>query len=498
MSRKRARVEFGAATEADNNPSVGAGANEPSSSARSTRRARITSVPTLVVLCSRVFADNFVRLRNRETLWNNRLSSQLGSIPDTLLHILLADLTRACPTYLKHEFIAAFFLRGHRISLDSSLPGVSNHTVRALDRMGTDLRDLELSGFTKIPDTVFAGAIKSLPNLRRLVLRGSSLVGPKTMAAAVGCKHLQTLNLNYTTVTPVSLLPVLLACSQELQVLKLAGIPNWTDTTFRKMLAPELSFPQLNTLKLCRLNISEAPLHDLLARCPSLRRLDISFTAVRHPFDDSFPLPALEKLYLTSTGISNVELASLLQRLPTLSSLALGALGASPRSIAAIDSSMTLTDSALLQILPHLQALSSLTNLSLVGNTKLGSSLGQLIASVGRRCMWLNLSGIPGLRSQYLAALVPDTELAETTSSLEILLLNNTGIDDDAAPFLASCSRLRWLEVAETKMSSDGLFDVLDGCPHLTTLGLKSCRGVRVGDRRRFFEAWEEDRASKK
>jgi hypothetical protein len=34
----------------------------------------------------------------------------------------------------------------------------------------------------------------------------------------------------------------------------------------------------------------------------------------------------------------------------------------------------------------------------------------------------------------------------------------------------------------------DGLFLVLDGCPKLATLGLRSCRGVRVGDRRRFFE----------
>ncbi|KAJ7272011.1 hypothetical protein B0H12DRAFT_1228861 [Mycena haematopus] len=38
----------------------------------------------------------------------------------------------------------------------------------------------------------------------------------------------------------------------------------------------------------------------------------------------------------------------------------------------------------------------------------------------------------------------------------------------------------------------NGLFLMLDGCPKLATLGLRSCRGVRVGDRRRFFERLED------
>ena len=33
-----------------------------------------------------------------------------------------------------------------------------------------------------------------------------------------------------------------------------------------------------------------------------------------------------------------------------------------------------------------------------------------------------------------------------------------------------------------------GLFHVLDACPHLQKLDLTSCRGVKVGERRRFFE----------
>ncbi|KAF7306652.1 hypothetical protein MIND_00456700 [Mycena indigotica] len=488
--RKRAKIEFGAATE-DDNPSAAIGAGNPSSSAPSTRPPRYTSVPKLTTLASRVFAENFLRLHHRETLWKERLSVQLLGLPETLLPLLLLDLTQVCPTYLTHGFLVTYFFRGHSLTLDSSLTGVNNHSIRALQRMSTNLRDLEVSGFKKVPDKTFADAIRHLPNLRRLVLRGCSLAGPATMKAAESCTQMQIANFNYTAVTPAALQPFLLACHKTLTVLKLAGIPNWTDATFRKMLSPDLTLPQLLTLKVCRLNVSEAPLNDLTNRCPALRRLDISFTAVRHPFQGTSigTLPFLEKLYLTSTSIPNPELLSLLPQLNSLTSLALGALGASPRSISAIDSSMTLTDSVLLQFIPHLQSLKMLTNLSLVGNTKLSSSLGPLIAAVGRNCKWLNLSSIPGLRSQHLAPLVPDDELAEAPSRLETLLLNNTGIDDDAAPFLASCASLRWLEVAETKMTSDGLFSVLDGCVLLTTLGLKSCRGVRVSNRRRFFEA---------
>ncbi|KAJ7071317.1 hypothetical protein C8F01DRAFT_427617 [Mycena amicta] len=325
-ARKRARTDFAAPTEDDDNPSLGAG--DPSSSARSTRPPRYTSVPSLISLCSRRFADHYVRLRNREELWDKRISTHLINLPETLLPRVLADLIRVCPTYLKHEFLVTYFFRGSSLVL-GGIPGVTNHTIRAIERTGADLRDLELSGFNKVPDNLFAGAIHHLPNLRRLVLRGCSLVGPKTMAAAAkSCKRLQIVNFNYTSITPASLQPLLLACSTSLLAVKLAGIPNWTDTTFRKMLSADLSLPQLVTLKLCRLNISEAPLNELLGRCPSLRRLDISFTAVRHPFTNSDHLPPLVKLYLTSTSIPNAELLSLLPQLSSLTSLALGALGA--------------------------------------------------------------------------------------------------------------------------------------------------------------------------
>lgn len=43
---------------------------------------------------------------------------------------------------------------------------------------------------------------------------------------------------------------------------------------------------------------------------------------------------------------------------------------------------------------------------------------------------------------------------------LEELALNNTGIDDDAAPYLACCSSLVVLEVAGTKLTSPSCITV--------------------------------------
>lgn len=152
------------------------------------------------------------------------------------------------------------------------------------------------------------------------------------------------------------------------------------------MLSRDLSLPNLRNLKFSRLAISEASLNAFLPLCPALRRLDVSFTVVRHPLLGAYPVPPLEKLSLTSTGTSNPDLLALLPRLPNLATLSLGALGASQRSIAAIDASMTLTDPALLKVLPALQTFDALDSLSLVGNIKLGPALAPFIATVGRAC----------------------------------------------------------------------------------------------------------------
>ena len=62
--------------------------------------------------------------------------------------------------------------------------------------------------------------------------RGCSKVGPKTIAAAAkSCPLLTVVNLSYTSVTPASLVLLVVACPY-LEVLKLAGIPNWVSHPF--------------------------------------------------------------------------------------------------------------------------------------------------------------------------------------------------------------------------------------------------------------------------
>ena len=57
---------------------------------------------------------------------------------------------------------------------------------------------------------------------------GCTLVGPKTIQAiAKACPSLKSVNLNYTSVTPLALAPLLLSCKERLEVLKVAGINSW-------------------------------------------------------------------------------------------------------------------------------------------------------------------------------------------------------------------------------------------------------------------------------
>lgn len=206
----------------------------------------------------------------------------------------------------------------------------------------------------------------------------------------------------------------------------------------------------------------------------------------------------IEKLSLTSTVISSVDVVALISSLPHIKSLALGALGGGQGSSVAIGntSAMTMTDQTLESLTGVLKDFGQLEKISLVGNTKLGATsrrsgaLEYFIKCVGRECKYLNLSGVHHLQSLHLSGLLPQ-DADNQPPRLEQLILNNTGVDDDAAPYLACCSNLVVLELAGTKISSGGLFSVIDTCPKLQTLNLTSCRSVSVTDRRRFFEAWK-------
>ena len=117
------------------------------------------------------------------------------------------------------------------------------------------------------------------------------------------------------------------------------------------------------------------------------------------------------------------------------------------------------------------------------------------------------MSGITSLRSAHLEGLLAEFSEEQIASPMRELLLNNTGIDDAAAPFISTCRSLQTLEVGGTKLTSelpsvhvcstkrteqrvgDGLYCIIDACPRLERLDLTSCRGVPVAQRRNFFEA---------
>ncbi|KAK0246050.1 RNI-like protein [Armillaria nabsnona] len=488
---------FGAPSEADN-PS--AQLNYPSSAASSTRALPVYAVPSLVTLCARVFTAKFAQLHNNETIW--KVTSQyLQVVPGELKGRIFGMLSAAWPTYLSHEIIVTYFLNGSSVTLSSNLPGVNRNTISSIKRFSASLRELRLIGFEKIADEAFASILPIAPQLRVLVLSGCSKVCGKTVLAASKCTQLRVANFNYTSATLASLAALLVACS-ELEVLKLAKISNWTDTTFSKFLSGvDETFRHVNlrNLKLRQTGVSDHSMMALTTICPNLRRLDVSFTGIRKPSLWVDQAPHLEKLCLTSTAISSGELCSTIRNLSKLKTLAIGALGVgtSPSTTINNTSSMTLNDQDLILVSDLLAEHGGLESLSLVSNTKLSltrresSALCHMISRVGRKCKYLNLSSISSLRSSDLAGLMPTFEDDEP-SALQTLMLNNTGVDDEVAPFISCCPELATLELAGTKITNDGLFPIIDACTKLVNLDLTSCRGIKVVDRRRFFEIWEQ------
>ena len=117
-----------------------------------------------------------------------------------------------------------------------------------------------------------------------------------------------------------------------------------------------------------------------------------------------------------------------------------------------------------------LAPLEHLEHVNLAKNAKLTSnSISEFMILVGRRCKvgaallvlrqvhttnatkTINLSGIPRLRSDGLAGLVAEDR---TECAIEVLTLNNTAIDDDAAPYIACCKPLSRLGLASTRITS--------------------------------------------
>ncbi|KAH9898467.1 RNI-like protein [Cubamyces lactineus] len=498
---KRRRTDIGHWQPQDDDIATAqAQANVPSAAALSERTLPLDHVPTLSTICTRVFAENLQALSTNEAVWEN-VRLWLKGLPDALSQKVFTALRHSCPTLLQHGFIVANFLRGNTVALGDDLPGVNRLTIFAIGDMSTkdQLQALELTGLAKIPDATFATVVSKLPNLRKLNLRGCTKVSQETVkAAAEHCQHLEIVNLNYTAVPPLSLATLLLNCKQ-LSTLKVAGIPNWLWNALP--IADGFQLPSLRSLKLRQAALGDAVLNPILAICPNLERLDLSFTLVKRPVLPTGHL--LEKIVLTSTKIPSSDLIAMMSPLTRLKVLAVGAMGGGQGSSAAISntSAMTLTDETLRSLTDILVGCPDIERVNLVGNTKLGftgrrgpdAALAYFVRKVGRRCRHLNLAGITSLRSSDLEGLAHPDGLDDGPPQLLHLNLNNTSVDDTSAPYISACVHLQALELASTKFSSAGLFPIIDACERLVKLDLTSCRGVRVGDRRRFFEVWEEE-----
>ncbi|TFY68363.1 hypothetical protein EVJ58_g1067 [Rhodofomes roseus] len=402
-------------------------------------------------------------------VWENA-RSLLKVLPDPLAQRVFSALKLTCPQLLNDELIVTNFIRPPAIVLDRSLPGVNRRTLAAIrdSPFGSELQELHLTDFDKEADTVFASIISKLPDLRVLVLRGCSKVGEKTCnVVAKTCPKLAALNLSYTAITPAFVVPILSACG-DLEVLKVAGISSWTDAAFGKLTATfkddqDFQLPNLHTLKLRQTFLSDNALFPFMRVCPNLRRVDLSFTLVHH-LGHLLRGKPLEKLSLTSTKVFGNELVSAVSQFPDITTLNIGALGGGQGSSAAIAnfSAMNLNDEALRDLTDILESCPRLERVNLVGNMKLGmtgspgrreSVVGEFVRRVGRKCKILNLSGIPSFRSAELEGLLQET-VADGPPKIQVLLLNNTTVDNDAAPFISACTDLENLAVAGTRFTS--------------------------------------------
>lgn len=489
----------------------------PSSTSLSSRTLPSKEVPSLVTLCIRTLVTNLQilfteRRKDITQYWLKRL-------PEAIIPRLFATLCGTHPTLISHGLIVAYFLRGDPIVLSGSVPGISSFTIQALAKTGNSLRECHLTDLDKVPDDVFAGLLSQLPWCEVMVLRGSTKVGKRSVEAIANtCKHLRALNLNFTSVNPSSIAYLTSECL-ELNILKLAGIQSITDSAFSDILhvVPHDGLPlrQLTCLKLKHTSITEQSLKNIGQRCIHLKRLDVSFTHIKHPavlFDTSVFIPELEKLSLTSTPLtsaflSKVSVSTSSTPLKFLRTLYIGAMGSSPSSrVRSGLDTLTLTDGTLDLLTDALHECKLLENVSLVGNSKLGmrssihSSLARFIRMVGRRCKFLNLAAISRLKSSDLSGLPPIEALSDHAiddpadygpSPIQTLNLNSTDVDDVAAAYIATCPNLRMLSIANTKFNNESLFFIIDACQQLTTLDLTSCRHIRIADRRRFFEVWQ-------
>jgi hypothetical protein len=133
-----------------------------------------------------------------------------------------------------------------------------------------------------------------------------------------------------------------------------------------------------------------------MSLCPSLERLDLSFTLVVRPLLHYQPpdIVSLQKLSLTSTRVSIVDMLAVISQLPHLKTLSLGALGERQGSSATMGnpSALTMNNDTLRRLTDILENDRHIENVSLVGNAKLclteriDGAMSDFISRVGRKC----------------------------------------------------------------------------------------------------------------
>lgn len=480
----------------------------------SIRKVGANTVPSLPTVCLKSFVNDLIHQTSEKN--NAKTIFRLKRLPEHLLSKVWSLLVSSWPQHITHAFIMAVFLRGSSIHFPSTLTGVRANTIQELSRMRESLVDLRITGFT-FKDKVFATALARLLYLQHLNLRGCRNVSSLTCKVIAGThKDLLYLNLGETNPTAADIKSIITSC-EEIEVLKLSSLEAVTDLALTR-LADELPIDEadnssgplrrLRSLKLRHTAITGTTVASMLGRLPLLERLDVSFVPLANiPLDITAPLTNMVKLSLSSTPIEARRLLPVLELMPNLQILNIGSLGSYARTAAgftiggkqstSVTGMRTLNDATLYAMTDILQRMSNLESISLAGNSYLGlgkeGAIRHFLRNVGRRLKRLNLSWIPNLRSDDLDGLIQEEGDAQPCSLVK-LILTGCNIDDQAAVNIAACPELAFLDLENTKISEDALFDIIDACPKLEWLNLTSCRRVNVQHRRRFFERWKEER----
>lgn len=129
----------------------------------------------------------------------------------------------------------------------------------------------------------------------------------------------------------------------------------------------------LETLKLRQTALSDVSINAILVCCPSIRRLDLSFTRVKTLSPTSLDiLGGLEKLSLTSTDVSRNHLVAIIQHAQGLRTLNIGAMGGGRGQSVGLGnaSALTMTDDVLVAVTKAIGP--DVAMLNLVGNAKIG------------------------------------------------------------------------------------------------------------------------------